>query len=408
MTETLRGTADTGNRQEKINAALDAIAYLEQQERYDEVIPVYEDLVGRYPDDVELLFQMATIMLRNGNLRESVAHLRKVLFMKPEHLPARANMGNALLLLGYMEQAREAFEAVVEAQPKNRNALYGLATILIKQHEHAAAEPYARGLVQQIPNSPPALTLLGDALSAETKAEAALLNYRNAIKLDPTYVPAQLGLARLLIIRKKGEEALEHLSDAHRLQPRNVDVMIAMGHAHLLQDNMGSAIESFELAHACEPENAGALVNLSIGKRKMGLVYAGVLHAAAAWRLTPGNKQVGNALGAALAAAGATDAARDVLVSFSRNTGLSEKTTTTIKEIEYLAEQGYERPIREEQEETNNEDVSLSQPSSEPYNEVEQDAVTNEDPQILLEETGELFEESVMAPAEETEANSGS
>ncbi len=178
MTETLRGTPDTNTRQEKINAALDAVAYLEQEERFDEVLPVYQDLVGRYPDDVELLFKMATIMLRNGDLRESVAHLRKVLFMKPEHLAARANMGNALLLLGYLEQAKEAFDAVVEAEPNNRNALYGLATILIKMHGHAQAVPYARRLVQQIPGSAAALSLLGDALSAETKAEAATLNYR--------------------------------------------------------------------------------------------------------------------------------------------------------------------------------------------------------------------------------------
>ncbi|KZK85418.1 TPR repeat-containing protein YrrB [Pseudovibrio sp. Ad46] len=348
MTETLRGTPDTNARQEKINAALDAIAYLEQDERFDEVIPVYQDLVGRYPDDVELLFKMATIMLRNGDLRESVAHLRKVLFMKPEHLAARSNMGNALLLLGYLEQAKEAFDAVVEAEPENRNALYGLATILIKMHGHAEAEPYARRLVQLIPNSAPALSLLGDALSAETKAEAATLNYRAALRIDTQYVPALVGLAKLLIIRKKSEEALAHLDKAHDLQPRNVEVLVAMGHAYLLEENTSSAVESFELAHACEPENAAALVHLSIGKRKLGLVYAGVYHAAAAWRLAPGNKQVSNALGAALAAAGATDAARDVLTSSSRNSQFLEATEAAIKEVEYLAEQGYERPVREE------------------------------------------------------------
>ncbi|WP_057460935.1 tetratricopeptide repeat protein [Pseudovibrio sp. POLY-S9] len=348
MTETLRGTPDTNARQEKINAALDAIAYLEQDERFDEVIPVYQDLVGRYPDDVELLFKMATIMLRNGDLRESVAHLRKVLFMKPEHLAARSNMGNALLLLGYLEQAKEAFDAVVEAEPENRNALYGLATILIKMHGHAEAEPYARRLVRLIPNSAPALSLLGDALSAETKAEAATLNYRAALRVDSQYVPALVGLAKLLIIRKKSEEALAHLDKAHDLQPRNVEVLVAMGHAYLLEENTSSAVESFELAHACEPENAAALVHLSIGKRKLGLVYAGVYHAAAAWRLAPGNKQVSNALGAALAAAGATDAARDVLTSSSRNSQFLDATEAAIKEVEYLAEQGYERPVREE------------------------------------------------------------
>ncbi|AEV37202.1 Tetratricopeptide repeat protein [Pseudovibrio sp. FO-BEG1] len=391
MTETLRGTPEADTRQEKINAALDAISYLEQDERFDEVIPVYQDLVGRYPDDVELLFKMATIMLRNGDLRESVAHLRKVLFMKPEHLPARANMGNALLLLGYLEQAKEAFDAVVEAEPENRNALYGLSTILIKMHVHAEAEPYARRLVQQIPNSAAALSLLGDALSAETNAEAAILNYRAALRFDPHYVPALLGLSKVLIIRKKSEEALARLNEAHDLQPRNVEVLVAMGHAYLLEDSTASAVESFELAHACEPDNAAALVHLSIGKRKMGLVYAGVYHAAAAWRLAPGNKQVANALGAALAAAGASDAARDVLTSHARGHEFMEATIAAIKEIEYLAEQGYERPVREEKRAT--EIAEADEPDG--TENVEQD-----EPEALQEESSEAAN---VEQADETE-----
>ncbi|GHB17976.1 hypothetical protein GCM10007094_02090 [Pseudovibrio japonicus] len=408
MTETLRGTPDTNTRQEKINAALDAVAYLEQEERFDEVIPVYQDLVGRYPDDVELLFKMATIMLRNGDLREAVAHLRKVLFMKPEHLAARANMGNALLLLGYLEQAKEAFDAVVEAEPNNRNALYGLATILIKMHGHAEAEPYARRLVQEIPGSAAALSLLGDALSAETKAEAATLNYRAALRIDPEYVPALLGMAKLLIIRKKSEEALETLEKAHDLQPRNVEVLIAMGHAYMLDENHSSAVESFELAHACEPDSAAALVHLSIGKRKLGLVYAGVYHAAEAWRLAPGNKQVSNALGAALAAAGATDAARDVLTSKSRGSQFLEATKAAIKEIEYLAEQGYERPVREEKAapQVSEPDETTEEPVEEEADKSQVDEAQAEET-VSEEETADAAE-SAPAAAEELEEKASS
>lgn len=407
MTETLRGTPDTNTRQEKINAALDAVAYLEQEERFDEVLPVYQDLVGRFPDDVELLFKMATIMLRNGDLREAVAHLRKVLFMKPEHLAARANMGNALLLLGYLEQAKEAFDAVVEAEPKNRNALYGLATILIKMHGHAEAEPYARRLVQEIPGSAAALSLLGDALSAETKAEAATLNYRAALRIEPQYVPALLGMSKLLIIRKKSVEALETLEKAHDLQPRNVEVLIAMGHAYMLDENHTSAVESFELAHACEPDSAAALVHLSIGKRKLGLVYAGVYHAAEAWRLAPGNKQVGNALGAALAAAGATDAARDVLTSKSRGSQFLEATKAAIKEIEYLAEQGYERPVREEKPslQTSEQDESAEAPTEDEPEESELEA---EGEETASEEEAADAAESTPAATEDLKEKASS
>lgn len=394
MTEASHGTQNSERRPEKVYAALDAVAHLEQEERYDELIPVYQDLVGRFPEDVELLFKMATLMMRNGDLRESVAHLRKVLFMKPEHLPARTNMGNALLLLGYEEQAQEAFEAVLEADPANRNALYGMATILTKRHVHHEAEPYARKLVEQIPNSAPALALLGDALSADTKNESAVLQYRNALKINSSYVPALVGLAKVLLQRKKPEEAQSYLTHAHSLQPRNVDVLVTTGIAYMQENNLTSAVESFELAHACEADNVLALLYLSMGKRKQGLVYAGVSHAAQAWRLAPSNKQIGNALGSALAAAGATDAARDVLTSISRGAEVNEATHSTIREIEYLAAQGYERPTpppkpaQQESAEATTEAAEETSPSTQVTEQVVPSAEEqNEREEIIMEQS---------------------
>jgi len=128
-------------------------------------------------------------------------------------------------------------------------------------------------------------------------------------------------------------------------------------------------------------------------------VYAGVYHAAAAWRLAPGNKQVANALGAALAAAGASDAARDVLTSHARGHEFMEATIAAIKEIEYLAEQGYERPVREEKRAT--EIAEADEPdATENVEQVETEALQEEsseaasvEPADEIEETPELSEE---------------
>ncbi len=200
---------------------------------------------------------------------------------------------------------------------------------------------------------------------------------------------------------------METLEKAHDLQPRNVEVLIAMGHAYMLDENHASAVESFELAHACEPDSAVALVHLSIGKRKLGLVYAGVYHAAEAWRLAPGNKQVSNALGAALAAAGATDAARDVLTSKSRGSQFLEATKAAIKEIEYLAEQGYERPVREEKtdHQVSEPEESSEDPTEEEPEEIQLEEALGEEP--VSEEEADVTE-SAPAVAEDLEEKASS
>ena len=106
-----------------------------------------------------------------------------MVFTCPDHLAARANLGNALLLLDRLEPARDAFVAVLKAEPDNRNALYGLATILLRLDKPREAAPLTRRLLQALPNSAAALTLDADAQGPIGQVAAAIAQYRQALQM---------------------------------------------------------------------------------------------------------------------------------------------------------------------------------------------------------------------------------
>ncbi|MTI17640.1 tetratricopeptide repeat protein [Rhodobacteraceae bacterium RKSG542] len=396
-------------QQRHINAALRDVAPLEQAGHYHAALPVYRNLAERYPENIDLLYRTATILLRSGELREALAFLRKVLFSQPAHHAARANMGNVLFLLGELDEARAIFQDVLEVDPENRNALYGYGTILIKLNQHKDAIVPARALVEQIPHSAPALTLLGDAYSAAgTDQGRAILNYRHALRSDSSYVPALLGLSKILVVRRKGEEARTYLSHALDLEPTNAELILAVGHSYVADGEMRKAIETFEHALTYAPEDVAILLHLSVANRRVGRPRTAVSYGAKAWRLASHSREVGNTLGAALAAVGATNAARDILTAQARGETVPQVTLDTIARIEWSVREEREpfppppepKPVQEvAEEEPEAEVLEEEQVSEEDYIDAEvlQEEAEQDDELELTEAL--IAEDGDVAPA---------
>lgn len=295
--------------------ALIAAAARESAGDFNGALDIYRALMTRDPEDFEARYRAGTAMMRKGDLDEAVTLLRQVVFTRPEHGPARANLGNALLLLGRYDQAREAFLAVLDFDRDNRNALYGLSTILIRSGRHAEAAPHARRLLKAMPESAAALTLDADAQAPLGNVAASIAQYRHALRLDEAYVPALKGLARILFRQARHEEALDAATHAVARGAADAEIMALLGSIHLAGERWSEAIEAFADAQELEPDNPEHPIQLSHACRKAGDLAGALSNARAAWELDADNRAAGNALGTALAAAGAGLQARSVLMA---------------------------------------------------------------------------------------------
>ncbi|MBA5776839.1 tetratricopeptide repeat protein [Stappia sp. F7233] len=298
-----------------IEAALDEAGRLERGGDHASAVTIYEHLHRSLPEDLEITYRLGTAFLRTGRLEEAVPLLRQVVFHNPGHLAARTNLGNAFLLMDLLDKAEEHFQAVLQNEPDNRNALFGLASALIQQGRNLEALAYCDRLMMQLPNNAAALTLAGEAASDDPRLNIAIARYRQALKADPDYVPALLGLSRALYRRRRFDEALSLTERAALRQPRNAEALALKGQILSALQDFQAAMQVLTTAIELAPDNAGLQVEFSVAARRQGELGPAIESAFAAWNLQPTSVEAAKALGAALSAVGKAAAAREVLMS---------------------------------------------------------------------------------------------
>lgn len=271
----------------------------------------------RSQEEVEDAYLQATEAMRNGQLEDAAAQLRKILFAHPDHTRARANLGNCQFLLGDLTNAEAAFRAALAEDADNHNALYGLASILIRRDDLDEAQGLAARLAALMPDSAPALTLLGDATTTDPRPGTAIAAYRAALRIDEGYAPALTGLSRLMLKRSRLDEARDLAERATLSGAISAAAFTCLADVLAAQGDLLSARNAYETSLRLEPGDAGVKVRLSLLARKAGDLRAALRHADDAWTDQSDNRDAGNAVGAALAAMGERLAAREILTAIA-------------------------------------------------------------------------------------------
>jgi len=86
-------------------------------ERLDEALKLFDDLVDIAPDYAEAWNKRATVHFLLGNLGQSLADVDVTLRLEPRHFGALSGLGQIRLLQGDNEAALAAFEAALRVHP---------------------------------------------------------------------------------------------------------------------------------------------------------------------------------------------------------------------------------------------------------------------------------------------------
>lgn len=302
--------------------AFEKAVALENAGQVDKALVSYLKAQELSPEDTEIAYRTASALLQTGYLEEAQSQLRRIVFAEPDHLGARASLGNCQLLLGDTDNAKQNFCEVLERVPTNRNALFGLASVLLKENKPDEAAVAAKYLVDLLPDSAAVLTLFAETQARTDQKAAAIAAYRRALKTDPDHGPALLGLAETLLLRKRFDEVIELTIRASENAPADPLPLELLSDALLGKGALEDAIEAAEAALKLDPKSLAALVRLSTLARKTADHKAALRHALAAHDLDKTSKDALNALGAALAALKYPTQARSVLTGLATGAGL--------------------------------------------------------------------------------------
>jgi tetratricopeptide (TPR) repeat protein len=104
------------------------------------------------PESITLMFQRACFLEQSGRLQEAGGVYRDLLDREPSHLGALNSLGNLLLRLHEIPEARRLYEVAVGYHPDHPSCRANLGTILFKNGECEAARKQFEQALRVDPN----------------------------------------------------------------------------------------------------------------------------------------------------------------------------------------------------------------------------------------------------------------
>jgi tetratricopeptide (TPR) repeat protein/GTPase Era involved in 16S rRNA processing len=181
------------------------------QRRADKAIRELRKVLRLVPEEPEAAVNLAEALLERDQLEEARSLLGRLDESALRTTRARLLVARVEESVGEYRAARAAFEAVVEAEPENREALMWAARNALETSDHARANEYLLRALEGSEGEARSrvFILLGRLNEAVGNEERAMQSYRSAIELDPRALEAWLGYGRLAIHRKSFAEAAD-------------------------------------------------------------------------------------------------------------------------------------------------------------------------------------------------------
>ncbi|MGA2441687.1 MAG: tetratricopeptide repeat protein [Tepidisphaeraceae bacterium] len=184
---------------------------------------------------------------------------------------------------------------------------------LARRHHRAGelgeAEKIYRRVLQNQPNHPEALHLLGALVGQRGDTEAAIDLIRRSIALNSPDAEAHRNLGALLAQSKRYDEALACFSKAAQLRPEDAQTHQDIGNIYTIQNRVDEAIAAYQKAVALKPGFFAAYVSLGDALSKKGRIDEALSAYSRAAQLNPNVAVIHNNIGKLLFKKGRFDEA---------------------------------------------------------------------------------------------------
>ena len=235
-------------------------------EQYDKAIAVADELLKRYPNDAEILFQSSR--LHADRAYELMNQLMRV---SPDSVWVHYAKADVNASLQRHELAITEYRKVLEMEPRMPGLHFRIGrSILQSSKEASAADAALREFELELSISPEnsdAEYEIGEICRQRSQFDAAIEHFSKAVQYHPNFVQARIGLASTLMSRGEMREALPHLLEAVRVEPQNevahfrlASLYKALGDTANQQKEMVSFQKFHSAASSGEPQLPGASV----------------------------------------------------------------------------------------------------------------------------------------------------
>jgi tetratricopeptide (TPR) repeat protein len=158
----------------------------------EKAVPHFEAVLKAQPDNVPALTSLATARLQTNQPRLAIAPLRKLLALHPDNQDARGMLAGSLMATGQYNQAAEQYRKLTASNPSDVKAWYGLG----KTYESLASATFDR-LTKLNPESAYVAALVADSRVQRRQYRSAFFFYKQVTEKLPNLRGVHAGLAKI-------------------------------------------------------------------------------------------------------------------------------------------------------------------------------------------------------------------
>jgi tetratricopeptide (TPR) repeat protein len=135
----------------ELKAELQNAATLLEQQKYADARAIYESLLAKYPQVIQLHPMIARTYHGEKNLDKAIEHLRIAAEKDPDNVEARLLLGNTLVEAGKTDEGKQVLSTIDPAKIADPTVLLNVGITLINQGKAAEALTYFDQAVTRFP-----------------------------------------------------------------------------------------------------------------------------------------------------------------------------------------------------------------------------------------------------------------
>jgi len=168
--------------------------------------------------------------------------------------------GEALIGLQRLDDARKEFQAALDSQPDNANALTGMARVAAMNNDLAGARGFAEQAIAKDAHNIEALNFRGALLRDMQQPDEARAAFQEVLKLDPSNRAANLESAYLDIAAGKYDSAQAAISAAKANSPKNASVLYTQALLDYTRGKYEAARDNLQAVAKVAPDHPPSLL----------------------------------------------------------------------------------------------------------------------------------------------------
>lgn len=193
----------------------------------DDILKVLDAKINKHPNDADLLYDRAKILLEMNRVNDAIADLSRATSLNGKEFKYHMLLGDAYFANGDVEHSYSALQRALELRPESSEAYLKLGEIAYYSRDYDRAMDNLGKVTAKDPNNRTALFMKGFIYKETGDTSNAILLLRKVCDIYPDYEPAFEELGILYSVRHN-PMAIEYLNTAHRLEPNNTNALYAL------------------------------------------------------------------------------------------------------------------------------------------------------------------------------------